>query len=231
MGSEFVSPREAAVHLGVTYRTILNYLKKGALRKVRQGGRVLIPTEDLEALSIDLGNNFPPLNKKTLFRLLAQVQRLERDVLVLKRMNAIVDAPLRPAPDEALGFLHAAENALKAPMWKYEEMMLWADLFDRMDEIFFDSLEAQNIEEPWTPFYQLCIAQMKQISAAETFDRNLDLQHLHKRLAEGAKLLRRVILAWVELGNGKNAGEALVKLDSSAAILRRIGAKDDLQTG
>lgn len=229
MGSDFVSPREAAEHLGVTYRTIVNYLKKGVLRKVKveKGKRVHIPMEDVEALAVDMGNNFPPLNKKTLFRLLAQVQRLERDVLVLKRMNAIVDAPLRPAPREAMGLYDAAVAALKAGAWRTEEVATWADLFDRMDEIFFDSLKAQSIEEPWRPFYDLCLAQMHQVSSTETFERDLDLQHLHKRLAEGAKLLRRIILVWIEMGNG----DALIKFDAPSAILRRIRAKDDLQTG
>lgn len=222
MGSDFVSIGEAAKMLKRSKRTIITYLKNGMLRREREGRSTVIPKSDVEALITELGVDLPPMNRQTLFQLVARVQRLEVSVAVLKRATGIGAVPLRPSRDEALGLKQAAEHALASGSWTVEELHMWADMFERMDEVFFDILGViVSAADSWRPFYELCVAQVRFVEGMEGFSGNLSLQQLHDRLRLHMKSLRAIVLAWIELGGG----HAELLVSPSEDILRRLSAK------
>jgi excisionase family DNA binding protein len=228
MGSEFLTIDQAAAKLRVTKRSVLNYLRRGLLRRERQGkNKVCIPLEDVEQLQTDLGVGFPPMSRKTFFQLWARVQRLEADMVVVKRGLGVGGSPLRPTKQEAILLSEHARRALDAGQWGEEELVSWADLFDRADEVFFETLDAAlEASDGWLPFYQLCVAQMKQVSFDPRFKTSLSLQALHSHLTQGLQHIRQAALVYIEAGGGKTTETAVAKMDGVKATLeKRLTAK------
>jgi len=218
---------EAAKMLGRTVRSVRSYMKTGLLRRIVDSKKVFIPRTDVEQLQVELGAGFPPMNRKTFNQLVAHVQRLEMDLVVLKRMNGVYDSPLRPTKEETSNLFQACVAALSAGSWTLSEISQWADLFEKMDDVFFEVL-ADNIgvSDPWRPFYQICVAQMKQLSSMEGYKSSLELQHLHSRLSIGLSTMRRVIMVWIEAGRSEKAHAVATLMDGiSEAVLRRLTAK------
>lgn len=230
MGSDFgdkVTVEQAARMLGRSRRTVTTYMKNGILQKLVEDKRVYILRSQVEQLQVELGVGFPPMNRKTFYQLAAHVQRLEMDMTVLKRVSGFYDSPLRPSTDEALGLFAAAKKAAKEGVWQMEEILMWVDLYDKMDDVFFDILARHSGEaDSWRPFYELCLAQARQVSTTQEYRTSLQHQHLHDRLQTGLAKMRKVILVWIEAGNSPAAAKAENKMDGDTqAVLRRLTAK------
>lgn len=223
MGSDFVSTADAAKLLGCSRRTVIAYQQKGVLRRVRNGQRVLIPREDVEALALEIGTNLPALNRKTFYQLVSRVQHLEASIAVLKKATGIGDAAIRPSKEEGAGLYTAAVKSLKATKWQIEEIDMWASLYEKLDEVSFEEISAYSgHQEAWWPFYQLCVAQTKQVAYSAGFDTSLQLQQLHSRLCLAMKNMRNIILVWVEAGGDT----ALTEAFSIEGLLQSLKAKE-----
>jgi excisionase family DNA binding protein len=226
VGSDFVRIDEAAKILGKTRRTVTNYLEKGVLRRVKEGKPVLLSRTEVEELAVDLGSNFPRMSRKTFYQLVAHVQKLEQDMAVMKKALGYGGSPLRPSRQETLELSAAAMRAVEAKTWSSQEIEMWADLYERMDDVFFDVLASHMPDGTWKTFYDLCVAQMKQVSYDPAFDRRLDLQTLHQRLGFGLKNIRKTILTTIEVGHGKTTETTLDVMDGKrSAVLRHLAAK------
>jgi hypothetical protein len=230
MGSEFadlITFEQAAKMLFRSRRTVTSYVKNGVLNKVQRGRAVFLRQSEVEQLQVEIGAGFPPMNRKTFYRLCAHVQRLEMDMAVLKRMNGVYDTPLRPSTEECGALWAAARKAADQGVWTLEEIRMWADLFDKMDDVFFDVLAiGTGVADAWRPLYELCLAQARQISLMAEFKNQVQHQAVHDRLQTGLSRMRKVILVWIEAGNSKAAQEAESKMDGDTqAVLRRLTAK------
>src|SRR5690606_12733525 len=194
MGSEFeglVSPEQAAKMLGRSRRTVTTYMKNGVLNKTVKERRTYLFKSEVEQLQMDLGVGFPAMNKKTFYSLQAHIQRLELDIAVLKKATGFFDSPLRPSSEEMVRLHYAAVQAKAAGAWSLEEIQMWAGMFERMDDVFFDSLGALiEVRDAWRPFYELCLAQAKQVSTGLEFKTSLRLQHLYSLLQSGLMQMR-----------------------------------------
>jgi len=224
MGSDFVTFEEAASRLNRSKRSIHYYLKQGLLTKKLVNGEVLLPRADVEQLAIDLGADVPAINRKSFFELMSRVRKLEETVSVFKRMWDVQDKPLRPSDAEAMGLYGAATQALTATMWKKEEIEMWADLFDRMDETFLDTVgKVTSLPKPWATFYNLCLNMMSYLKEFEKGAPALELQILHRKLDEGRKKMRGTILMWIETGRGTIPESVFKQLNNDQDdLLRRL---------
>lgn len=228
MGSDFVSISEAAKMLNRSKRAVGGYLKNGVLTKHYDGRTVAIPRAEVETLAIDIGSHMPAMNRKTFFQLVSRVQRLEAASAVLQKVTGLGAAPMRPSKAESSGLYDAARKAVGAKVWGLDEINAWVDLYERMDEVFFDIVSAHvAVSDPWRPFFELCIAQAKQVSQQQGFSTNLGLQQLHDRLRSSMKTMRGVVLAWIEVGGGS----AEASVDPHQDLLRRLAAKRSSSLG
>lgn len=227
MGSDFVSASEAAAMLKRSRRAISDYMKNGLLRRVVRERKVFIPREDVEELMMALGSGFPPINRKNFNQLVAHVQKLEIDMTVLKRAFGIPDTPHRPTHDEAIGFYAAAEQFQAMQTWTEDEIRFWASQYEKMDDVFFDALAAHTGHgDAWRPFYRLCLRQADLVASMEGFETSLPLHHLHERLLAALKMMRKIILVWVEAGNSHAAEVARAAMDGQKeAVFRQIEQK------
>jgi hypothetical protein len=231
MGSEnandFYTFAEAGRKLGRAQRAVYRYAEKGVLRVQKNGKSSRIYKEDVDNLLIDLKTKNPPINRQAFIQLTARLQKLEQDMAVLRRMYGIVDGPLRPSREEAIGLYDAARLALEVHKWRQDEIVSWADLFDRLDEICLTHIgEAVGQDNPWGVFYKLCLAQLGAVRDSPEFATSLDLQHLHKRLDAGRRVIRDTIVTWAMMGKG---GLPEVILDvlggGTGSVDRKLGVK------
>jgi len=218
---ELVSYNDAAKMLGRSTRTVKTYVQNGLLRRIQQGKAVGIPREDVDLLAVDIGAGTPPMNKKTFFQLVSRVRQLEAAVAVLQKATNIGFSPMRPDKEAAVGLYEAVVKALAAGYWSVQELGAWIGLYEKMDEVFFDTI-AQSTGDTacWRPFLQLCTAQARLVSEMPDFNISLPIQHLHAQLCAGLKTLRGVALVWIEAGNG--VAESIV--DQENALIRRLAA-------
>lgn len=202
MGSEFCSFLEAANALGRSKRSVHNYIKRGFLKRYHQDGEVVLSRKEVEELAVASGQNMPPFTKANFFHLVSRVQKLEQDMVVVRKALDIRSDPLRPNPDTAKGFYVACRAALASDQpHEFKEILMWSELMPRMDEVTFETMaEASGDKNPWYPFYRLSVKLLGQVSKEETFNTNLELQTLHKILDESRKKLRETGILWVELG-------------------------------
>ena len=223
MGSGNYTFEEAANRLGRSKRQVHNYVKSGFIRKVLESGQAVLVREDVELVAIDLGSDMPAMNRKTFLHLTSRVKRLEEEMITVKHILEIRDAPMRPSADEARGVHAAACESLARGVWAVDEIHLWAHQFDRMDEVALDMIrDAINEPKPWLVFYELCIALMKTVPPAS----GLESAALHRKLDEGRKKMRSTVVMWVEMGRGSVTDNVFRLVDSGKeSVLRRASNK------
>jgi hypothetical protein len=203
---------------------IQHYFKQGLLKRQLRNGKTVIDRDEVEQLAVELGSDVPAINRKTFFQLTARVRKLEEDISVFKRMWDVQDKPLRPSQEEALGLHHAATQASSCKQWKVEEIEMWAGMFDRMDEVFFDTVgQSAILPKPWSIFYQLCVAMLEYLSELNSKTPTLELQSLRKKVDEGRKKMRGTVLMWIEMGRGTVPESVLRQLNNDQDdLLRRL---------
>lgn len=223
MGSNFVSYDWAANRLNKSKRMIHNYIKDGLLTRYRSENESVLRQDEVEQLHVELQSNNKTITRKTVILLEQRVKRLEDEMNAVKHILEIRDNPLRPSVQEAAGLRSASINALGRGTWKLEELSLWADQFERIDEITLDAFAkaAPGEPKPWAEFYNLCLAMMAFVEN----QRGLESAAIWKRLDEGRKKLRSTVLIWVELGRGSVPDQVFDLVDTSKErVIRRLAS-------
>lgn len=217
MGSTFVTFDEAASLLKCSKRTIHNHINQGRLKREYENGKVVLLREQVEQL-ID---ESPVLNNRTLLEILGRLQTIEIQMAVVRKMYGIEERPpLRPSPEEAIKLLENARYYLQKDTFTPPEIALWVSMFSRMDELTFDLMRRAGVSEDfWQDFFNLCLHLMDFVSDPKRCKATRTWLQYHLELTECRKILRSIILMWVELGRGK----------ASNAVRRHLGGgKDDL---
>lgn len=221
MGRDFVAIKEAAQILKRSSRTVHTYIDRGFLRREYEDGKVVLRRADVEQLASEHGANLPALNNKTLVDLQARIRSLETQVAVFRKMTGFEERdPLRPAPELALGIIEAAKGALAETAYGSEEVHLWVDLFQRMDEATFEIFKTAGASpDCWQPVFNLCVRLIEYVADPKRCkDSRIWIQY-HEDLTQCLRRLRSIILVWVESGKG----------EATAALRRHLGTgRDDL---
>jgi hypothetical protein len=219
-GARTCSFEFAANRLQRSKRTVHTYVNQGFIRRITENGKVVLLLEDVEQLAVELGTDTPALNRKTFFQLSSRVKKLEDEMNAVKHILEIRDAPLRPSELEAKGLYAAAAESLGRRKWSIDEMRLWAEQFERMDEVTLDTFrEALGEPKPWQLFYELCLEMMKTLSS----ETSLECMALHRKLDEGRKKMRATIVMWIEMGRGSIPDNVFRLIDSGKeSVLRKV---------
>lgn len=226
-GKEFCTLDEAMKRLGRSKRSIHYYVRDGLLTKEVRSGEIVLRKEDVEQLAIELGTDQPAMNRKSFLLLSAKVRRLEMDMAVVKRALNVQTEPLRPSNEEALTLHRSASAALTIDRWNTDQAMMWAGVFDRLDEIALEAVgDATSNTRPWEIFYTLCLRLLKACSYQPDFKTSLELQQVNQALIESRKKLRAIIVMWTEMGRGTIPPGVLKRLDTGAEeVMNRLSGK------
>ncbi len=150
-----MNKKEAANFLGVTERTISNYINRGYINPDRVTG--IINEQELRQFKRIVDSPIP-LNKLSFSRLLMKVEKQERELSVIKRILDLYNEPLT-LTDTALVSLYNMADFNKKDLWPDGWELHWADYLNRMDDDLFVRLESlTNDAHPWIKFYNLCKA-------------------------------------------------------------------------
>ena len=172
-----MSTAEAAAFLGVTERTVRNYTKKGLLSKIRAGGRVGIPSEEVITLKEDFDSASPVVTRQEILRLRAKVKRLESHMEVVLRILDAKDAPLSLNPEYSKELYGYASGHLKRAKWSVAEITPWCEIFERLSEDDLTALSAAVGDlHPWRVFLRLCVAMIASVVGNPEYQTSLELQ-------------------------------------------------------
>ena len=182
---------DAAKFLSVSDRTIRNYINKGLLSKRKEGRKTLVSSSEVISLKQDMDSTLPLVSREELLRHRAKIRRLESHMEVVLRMLDAKDLPLNLSPAYAKDLYSFATEHLSKGSWVVEEIRPWVEIFDRINEEDLEVM-AQAVEDlhPWRPFLQLCTAMMSFVVGHTDYATSLDLQNLHRMLAESRRKLR-----------------------------------------
>lgn len=192
MGSEHLpstlTPKEAASHLGVSVRTIYNWVQRKLLHRDDEGK---IPVYELDLVE-EARHEADSLDTKyELVNLRYRMEKLERQTALLMTLHETDRSPVRPQAASAESLVAGAELLLKNPNIKDpNEFQSWARLFTLMDKVTFELCG----EHSWDVFYRLCLELMKRVASHPDFDSDLDTQLLHAHLNHGRVNLRTEVL-------------------------------------
>lgn len=151
-----MNKKEAANFLGVTERTINNYINKGyLLTDIKLRG--FVNDESVKQFKRILESPIP-LNKLSFTKLLMTVERQERELAVIKRILNIYDDPLN-LPDNAILSIYNMADITKLKSWPEDWELDWADYLNRITDKDLQQIEKLTGElHPWIRFYKLCVA-------------------------------------------------------------------------
>ena len=182
---------DAARLLGVTDRTIRNYIKKGLLSSQRISRSPLLDPVEVEELRLDLQSGSPTLTKKEFLLLRSKVRRLESNMEVVLRILDTRSQPLGLTKEYSESIYMLAVEHLKKGQWSVEEISPWVEIFERIDEEDFGTMaEATGDRKAWIVFLRLNVAMSAYLLKRPEYSSSLEMQTLHRTLNEGRRRMR-----------------------------------------
>jgi hypothetical protein len=206
MATTVLTYKEAANHVGLTERSIRNYIRRGFLTPQRIAGsrqKFLLAADVEELRSLRAEQAGKPVSRQEILLLTARVAKLE---YTLQTVLTLLDAktiPLGITSEYAQQLHQAATDQLRLTAWSPEEIVPWVDIFLRIDENDFIIMrEVIRNGTPWVPFIRLCTAMSESVVRAGAYASSLQLQDIHRQLAEARRRLRAAIVVYDGLQNG-----------------------------
>lgn len=200
-----MSVEDAARFLGVTSRTVRNYIKKGFLSKHKRGRRAFVLAEEVISLKEDLDSAAPVVSRQEMLRQRSRIRRLESHMEVVLRMLDAKDHPLDLNEEYAKDLYEFAEGHLLRGKWDPAEIKPWIEIFDRLSETDFETMSSSAKDpHPWRPFLRLCVAMMGFVVGSKEYQTSLELQSLHRLLASSRRKLRISAFIYGEMNSSIN---------------------------
>lgn len=236
MTAKRMSLEEAARFLSVSTRTVRAYIKQGFLSVQRERGdrhHWLDPLQVSEfKIDKDECGGRTIFTKRDFTQMRAELRRLRSQMDVVLRVLDAKDDPLRMPPSYASELFKLCVAHTKATNWEVTELRPWVEVFLRLDEEDLRTIaDSAEVQKPWKPFLSLCISMTAFVATRKEYETSIELQALHRQLAEGRRRLRVAALIYSEAYSGMDpdiqryalADSPASSVDSIARILK--GAK------
>ena len=194
--------QDAARHLGCSDRTVRSYSSQGLLSQVRVAGdrRRFYDPAEVEELRVASSRGRIAVSSTEFAAMRAQVKRLQATLDVVLRVLDTREDPLHVTPEYATDLLALALDQLRRGRWSPAEMESWSEVFLRLDENDLQTIAvAASDAKAWHPFLRLCTAMTAALPEYPDYRTSLDLQALHKKLAEGRRRLRTSTVIYCEM--------------------------------
>ena len=209
---ETVSVAEAAKLLGVTDRTVRNYIDNGVLHRVGpvRLGRVLL--HDITAFAPILAKcfDFAAIARTTL-RAMVTAVRAERR---LDRLEALmgIDSYILPTDEVDVQAFHlkCTETALSYTTdFSANDVLQWAYSLSAITEEYLQLVELVTYDnEPWAPYMELG-RKLVEAAPKDMFSKYKDLEVAYAYLNAGRRHLRQVAYFYIRNKHGaKKANDA-----------------------
>jgi hypothetical protein len=204
MSSELLTIEAAAAHLGVSERTVRKFISDGFLSTRREAGsrrKWLLPVE-VEELRVDRVDfrEGSRLTRREFMKVRSRVRQLESQMEVVLRMLDAKSNPLKMGLDYAKKLHAACLSQIQKGEWTQTEISSWIQVFLRLSEEDLKTLrDATDDVKPWVPYLRLCLSMTARIVSMEEYETSLDLQDLHREMAEARRRLRVSAMCYSDL--------------------------------
>ena len=217
-----MSIQEAARFLEVTERTVRNYINKGLLSKTKVGRKVLLVPEEVVSLKEDMDSVAPIVSRQEMLHHRAKIRRLESHMEVVLRILDAKDDPLTLSEEYSAELYNLAGEQRKSGSWSVDQIKPWIEIFNRLSENDFEVMQKATKDlHPWRVFLKLCTSMMAQVVSDSEYVTSLELQGIHRLLAEARRRLRISAFIYGEMigfsspevsaGYGDSLSESLFK--------------------
>jgi len=199
MGKHGMTIEEAATFLGVTGRTVNNYLSRGLLsyRRVAGDRRRYLDAAELGELKSAEGTGLrAPITRAEFLEMRSRLRKLESHMETVLRVLDARAEPLGLDPARAAELHDACAARLAEGGWDEGELRSWCEVFLRLTEEDLALMAPK--ERPWLPFLRLCTAMTASLVSRKEYATSLDLQTLHRELVEARRRLRVAAVCHVE---------------------------------
>jgi excisionase family DNA binding protein len=199
--------KEAATYLGVSIRTIRTYVESGYLAtyKFARDRKHYLDALQIEEFRKDREevSGGTIISRKDFLQMKAEVRRLRAELDVVLQILDTKMEPLHLTSAYALELLPICRQQLHQSKWELAEIEPWLGIFLRVNEDDFKTLaDATKDIKPWKPFLQLCMAMTIFVANHPTYSTSLEMQAIHRQLAEGRRRLRISALIYSETYSG-----------------------------
>lgn len=204
LSGDLMTVEQAAQHLAVSTRTVRTYIKDGWLVAVKTQGsrRKWLRSDDVSQLRLDKqqategGRSL----RQELLELKARTRRLEAQMTAIMAILDSQDKPLRLQTKEAKDIYGACLGHLHQTEWEFAQISAWVQIFSRLTEDDLQVMrEATDDTKPWVPFLRLVMHMTAFVADHPTYTTNLELQTLHRELAEARRRLRVSAFCYADL--------------------------------
>jgi excisionase family DNA binding protein len=204
MAQKGMSIKEAAARMGVSDRTLRTYIRKGYLSttKIRGDRKLYLDPLEVEEFRRDKeeARGKSIVTKAEFLLMRASIRRLQAQMGVVLRILDAKNDPLRFSLEYSRDLFAVCLAQLHNSAWSVEELEPWVEVFLRMDELDIETIaRATKEERPWKPFLQLCVSMSAYVGAHAEYPNSLELQSMHRELAEGRRRLRVSALVYAEM--------------------------------
>ena len=195
MSTDRMTYATAAKHLGITERSVRNYVRRGFLQaKSISGirGKFLLPeeVEELRVLRAEQ-QGAGPVSRQEVLLLSSKIKRLEYSVATVLHLLDAKDAPLCMTPAYAKELHAACLLQVQRTGWSAEELSPWTEVFLRVDEDDLETIAAATGDsKPWVLLLRICLAMTTSAVSSKEYSTSVTLQDLHRSLSEGRRRMR-----------------------------------------
>lgn len=205
MAETLYTIEDASRHLGVTTKTVRNLIRAGYLtviKRERDRRKYLEPAEVEEVRVARTAGNRVVVGREEFASLRGQVRRLQATVEVLLRVLDVKDNPLHVTREYGEKLYVLCLEQVRTGGWSVSEIAPWVEVFLRLNE---DDLaviaEVTGDRKPWIPFLRLLSAMTAWVVGDKDYAASLELQSLHKELAESRRRLRASAIIFAEMSD------------------------------
>lgn len=204
---ETVTTEEAAKLLGVSERSIRNYVDQGILRRLGEGNKIQVALQDILSASSLLGRCFDfAATARNALRALVSATRAEKRLTRIELLMGIDSTNLGTNEEEVLAFTAACTSALTdyTQDLSAERVLAWSYQLANVTEEYLDLVDLYTgNDEPWVPFMEVA---QKLIESApqKTFSSRKDLEIAYGYVAAARKHLRQVAYFYIRRKYGKS---------------------------
>lgn len=218
---------EAANYLGVSTRTISTYISQGLLSFHKKTGsnKKFLDTEEVREMQEARAQS--KFSIREVPKLRAKIKKLEMQMEFLFK---ILDGnKLHLGIDKTYASdLYNAAIATQTTVITTETMKLWSDVFLQMSEQDIGVMAEATVDtKAWVPLLRLCNDMIVKVVGNQSYHVSVELQTLHRELAEGRRRLRLSVLLYMEERGYDTSVERLVNStpESIEDTLRRVVKK------
>jgi len=204
---ETMGTNEAASLLGVSVRTIREYVSQGLLRPLKGSGpgKVLVSLQDVSAMAGTILNGFDFVKvAKTAIHALVSSTRAERRLDRVEALLGVDSAHLETTEEAVLSFYHQSVDLLADYVEDMppEEVLDWAYKLSNVTEEYLTAVKLHTgNQEPWVPFMDAA-QKLYDCAPRASFRYRKDLEVAYGYISAARRHLRQVSYFYIRKEHG-----------------------------